>query len=250
MFPSGVWRDQGTLCCLVSPGSKVHQGGPFCRLRKQKWCANIPHINWNVKAHLDVIRCWLQSFYEIMHGHCAPEYAQHTEMTDAFDIFGIKSSYAANVESLACREGFSLSKGLLALRAWSSRAEVGLTPCGQTSAPDCARPLLICDPLISNREREGFSAGGVIPKNCRNSIGFQSIESIMPIYHNFPDDVLPTLSALSFADIASDQQWRRRSRRSRGGGFGRQWSRMKTRGCTTVRDMPFRCFEYVFEFFS
>ncbi len=38
-------------------------------------------------------------------------------MTDAFDIFGIKSSYAANVESLACREGFSLSKGLLALRA-------------------------------------------------------------------------------------------------------------------------------------
>ncbi len=50
-----------------------------------------------------------------------------------------------------------------------------------------------------------FSAAGVISKNRRNRIGVQNMDSIMHIYHNFPDDALHKDSAPSFAEIASDQ---------------------------------------------
>ncbi len=50
-----------------------------------------------------------------------------------------------------------------------------------------------------------FSAAGVISKNRRNRIGVQNMDSIMHIYHNFPDDALHKDSSLSFAEIASNQ---------------------------------------------
>ncbi len=78
--------------------------------------SKIPHIKRNFKVYLDVLICRLQSLYNIMHGHCVPEDAQDQEMTNDFDLFGITSSYAANVESIVFKAVFSLSNGLVELR--------------------------------------------------------------------------------------------------------------------------------------
>ncbi len=59
------------------------------------------------KAYLDVLIYWLQSFYNSMHGHCAPEDTRDQELADAFDLFDVTSSDAANVESIVRKE-FSL----------------------------------------------------------------------------------------------------------------------------------------------
>ncbi len=52
-----------------------------------------------------------------MHGHCALEDTRDQDMANAFDLFDVTSSDAANVESIVRKEFFSLSKGLLEIPA-------------------------------------------------------------------------------------------------------------------------------------
>ena len=69
--------------------------------------ANIPHIKRNVKAYLDVLIEGIHSLYNRMHSHVTSQDPQDREIEDAFDLFDVSSSNAANVESNV-REEFSL----------------------------------------------------------------------------------------------------------------------------------------------
>ena len=69
--------------------------------------ANIPHIKRNVKAYLDVLIEWLQSLCNSMNGDGSSQDAQDRQMAEAFDLFDVTSSNAANVES-NLRKNFSL----------------------------------------------------------------------------------------------------------------------------------------------
>ncbi len=68
---------------------------------------NIPHIKRNVMADLGVLIEWLQSLYNSLHGHAASQDSRDRKMAEAFDLFDVTSSNAANVES-TMRKEFSL----------------------------------------------------------------------------------------------------------------------------------------------
>ena len=167
--------------------------------------ANIPHIKRNVKAYLDVLIEWLQSLYNSMHGHATSQDSQDREMEEAFDLFDVTSSNAANVESTV-RQEFSLyQKDCLnyvrnrPVLKWVSEREEKFPHV--TKLARCV--FAIVGSQIDN-ERV-FSAAGVISKNRRNRIGIQNMDSIMHIYHNYPNEVVEKDSAPSLAEISSDQ---------------------------------------------
>ncbi len=115
---------------------------------------NIPRVKQIVKTYLDVLIEWLQSAYNSMHGHDASENTRE-EVPEAFELFDVTSSDAANVDSVA-RKKFSLDQRDCLANArdrpvlkWISEREDKFP-----HVTNLARCVVV-DSWISNRQREG-----------------------------------------------------------------------------------------------